>query len=112
MQMNTYFSKAIGFAFYPPQHIVVYPALGLVGEAGEFAEKVKKVIRDRPGMDFHDLDNKTSREMAKELGDILWYVANAAADLGYTLEEIAEMNISKLSDRSDRNVLSGSGDNR
>lgn len=109
MLMCEYFSRAISFAFY--KDTVTYPALGLAGEAGEVAEKVKKLLRDT-NIDMTDIPEDKAREIAKELGDVLWYVANLAADLHYTLDEIAEMNLAKLSDRADRNVLKGSGDNR
>jgi NTP pyrophosphatase (non-canonical NTP hydrolase) len=111
MRMNEYGESAVNFAFYPTP--VIYPALGLAGEAGEVAEKIKKIIRD--GSETPDLRNlppEETREIVKELGDVLWYIANLGYDLGYTLEEIAEMNLRKLSDRADRKVLSGSGDNR
>lgn len=109
MDMLEYQEKARAFAFYP--NPVIYPALGLTGEAGEVAEKIKKIIRDTD-VSLRDLPDDKTREIAKELGDVLWYVANLAADLKYTLEEIAELNIQKLSDRRDRNTLKGSGDNR
>lgn len=82
--------------------------LGLVGEAGEIAEKMKKVVRD------HDSDeSRIDRDdMAKELGDVLWYVAVLAQYFDVPLNDIAEKNIAKLADRQKRNVLSGSGDNR
>lgn len=78
------------------------------GEAGEAAEKVKKVIRDNGGV-FTD---ETKRATALELGDALWYVGAAARELGFSLEDIAVMNIEKLSSRKERGVLHGSGDNR
>ena len=82
--------------------------LGLVGESGEFAEKFKKILRDKEGK----LDSETNAELLKELGDVLWYVAQIAAELGLSLDDIAEHNIKKLYDRMDRGVLQGSGDNR
>lgn len=112
MQMNQYQGEARSFAIYPRASAVVYPALGLVGEAGEVAEKIKKVIRDVPGADLTDLPHDTKWQIAKEIGDVLWYCANLAHDLGFTLDEIANINLMKLSDRKDRNVLKGSGDNR
>lgn len=90
-------------AIYPDKHAIVYPALGLAGEAGEVAEKIKKWLRD--GTFDRDL-------LAKELGDVLWYIANLASDLGFSLEEIAELNLVKLRSRSERGTLQGSGDNR
>ena len=101
MSFTDYQIKARSFAFYDDK--LVYPALGLCGEAGEVAEKVKKFLRDGT------LDD---REVAKELGDVLWYLSNLAEDLGYDLMEIATINIYKLEDRARRNVLRGSGDNR
>lgn len=96
------------FAIYPESGkgtplALAYCALGLTGEAGEYSEKVKKLIRDGK------LDKPLS---AKELGDVLWYLTRSANELGYSLQDIAEINIVKLSDRQTRGVLSGSGDER
>ena len=82
---------------------LAYTALGLAGESGEYTEKVKKLIRDGK------LDKALA---AKELSDVLWYLTASANELGYTLTDIAEINIVKLSDRANRNVLQGSGDSR
>lgn len=90
-------------AVYPARLGLEYTALGLASEAGEFAGKVKKAIRDNT----YDAD-----AMAAELGDVLWYLARAAAELDYHLSTIAEMNVEKLKSRKERNVLSGSGDTR
>lgn len=106
MQINSYQDAALETAQYTDS--IIYPALGLTGEAGEVADKVKKVLRDNNGQ-FSD---ERKADIAKELGDVLWYVANMAYDLGYTLEEIAQMNINKLRSRAQRGVLGGSGDNR
>lgn len=108
MDIKDYQMQAIKTAIYPEQHRIVYPTLGLVGEAGEVAEKVKKVLRDNNG----EFTLKKKEELAKELGDVLWYIANLANDLKYDLETIAEMNINKLKSRQERNKLKGSGDNR
>lgn len=89
---------------YPEKHAIVYPALGLVGESGEIAEKVKKYLRG---------DKELDREgLLKELGDPLWYITSLADDLGYTLQEVVDANVEKLSSRKERGVLKGSGDNR
>lgn len=108
MNLNDYQQSALKTALYPRQYAIVYPALGLNGEAGEVADKVKKVIRDNDG----DFSSERREQIALELGDVLWYVATMAHDLGYSLDEIADMNIKKLADRVRRNKLSGSGDNR
>lgn len=108
MTLNEYQQAAIETANYPNSFKVIYPALGINGEAGEVAEKVKKVIRD----DGSIYTEEKRRELALEVGDVLWYCATMARDLGYTLEEIGEMNNAKLRSRKDRGVLSGSGDNR
>ena len=97
MDFKQYQTKAVSFAIYPATHKVLYPTLGLCGEAGEVAEKVKKQVRDGVF---------SRHETAKELGDVLWYLANLANDL------IAENNIEKLESRKERNVIQGSGDNR
>jgi NTP pyrophosphatase (non-canonical NTP hydrolase) len=89
---------------YPSKHAIVYPALGLSGESGEIAEKIKKWLRgDR------ELDEAL---LALEVGDVMWYVVSLADDLGYTLQEVIDLNVEKLSSRKERGVLKGSGDNR
>lgn len=85
-----------------------YVALGLAGEAGEFANKTKKIIRDRSGF----LTDGERGYLAQELGGVLWYVAAAAKELGFALHEIAVMNLAVLADRHERDVISGSGDDR
>ena len=82
--------------------------MGLSGEAGEVADKVKKVLRDRGGL----FDDAIRAEIALELGDVLWYVAQLASELGYELEDVANQNLQKLRDRSARGQLKGSGDHR
>lgn len=87
---------------------IVYLALGLNGESGEVAEKVKKIVRDQAGK-LTDFDRV---EIGKELGDVLWYLAMLAEELGISLEEVAQGNIDKLISRKERGVIHGSGDNR
>lgn len=108
MTLNEYQQKALETAIYPKEFRVIYPALGLTGEAGEVSDKVKKVIRDN-NMTF---DSSKCEEIAKELGDVLWYVATMANDLGYSLEMIGEMNYAKLKSRQERGKINGNGDNR
>ena len=82
--------------------------LGLAGEAGEAADKVKKILRDKGG--YASEEDRTA--LVKELGDVLWYVANVARYLGVSLSDVAESNREKLSSRKKRNKLHGEGDER
>jgi len=109
MNLNEYQKLALKTAIYPLDSHIIYPTLGLNGEAGEVAEKVKKVIRDKGG-DFEDQDTKL--EIMKELGDVLWYLSAIANDLGMTLNDVAKINLDKLRRRGERKQLQGSGDNR
>jgi NTP pyrophosphatase (non-canonical NTP hydrolase) len=95
-------------AEYPREAWLSYPALGLAGEAGEIAEHAKKAIRDDGGA----VSPERRSAMAKELGDVLWYVTQLASELGLELDEIARENLEKLFSRQRRGVLSGSGDER
>lgn len=108
LTLDEYQVIATETAIYPTEHDVVYPTLGLTGEAGEVSDKVKKVLRDNNG----EFSAERREEIAKEMGDVLWYLANLADDLGYDLSLIAYMNIDKLSSRKERGVLGGSGDKR
>jgi len=109
MDLNHYQQGARATARYPQVGAnPIYPTLGLCGEAGEVADKVKKVIRDDNGV-FSD----PVRESLKlELGDVLWYVAQLASELGFDLDTIARANLEKLASRAARNVIAGSGDQR
>ena len=82
--------------------------LGLCGEAGEIAEKTKKIIRDHDS-DFSKLDKD---DLKKELGDVLWHVAIIADHFDIELEAVGDTNIKKLASRLERGVISGSGDER
>lgn len=95
-------------ASYPRGAWLAYPALGLAGEAGEVAEHAKKAIRDDGG----EVSEQRRAAMAKELGDVLWYVAQLATELELDLDVIAQANLDKLLSRQQRGVLSGSGDER
>lgn len=85
-----------------------YAALGLCEESGEFAGRLKKIVRDKNGV----IDEDDRLLLKKELGDTLWYLVDAAYDLGFTLEEIAIENRDKCRDRVERDVIKGQGDNR
>jgi NTP pyrophosphatase (non-canonical NTP hydrolase) len=109
MTPNDYQTAALRTAIYPGMgQNFIYPCLGLVGEAGEVAEKVKKIIRDGDGT----LTDPDRDKIALELSDVCWYLAVLAFELDYTLEEIMQMNLDKLNSRKERGVISGSGDNR
>lgn len=88
---------------YPEDQAIEYLALGLNGEAGEVAEKVKKHIRDGKNLD---------ENFAKELGDVLWYLVRLVDELDSDIETVADQNLDKLFDRQERNVIKGDGDNR
>lgn len=108
MDFQDYQSKARETAVYPGDMSIIYPALGLCGEAGEVAEKVKKVVRDK-NCEFSDEDRMAIR---KELGDVLWYIAQICSDLDLRLESVAIANVEKLRLRKEKGTLSGSGDDR
>lgn len=116
MDLNEYQNKALETRQYPEEYKLIYPALGMTGEAGEVADKVKKVIRDfvivRDSNGSILVPENVRESLAKEICDVLWFVAIMAFDIGYSLEEIAKMNYDKLNSRKKRGVISGSGDNR
>ena len=108
MELNEYQKAALSTAIYPNDGTISCLALALCGEAGEVADKVKKVLRDKKGQFF--MTDLTA--IALELGDVLWYVANLAKVLGYDLSDIATLNIEKIKGRVERGTLHGTGDNR
>jgi NTP pyrophosphatase (non-canonical NTP hydrolase) len=109
LSVNDYQTAALQTAFYPNQgNNLIYPVLGVCGESGEVAEKVKKLIRDGDGT----LTDPDREKIALELSDVCWYVAVLAYELDYTMEEIMQMNLDKLASRAERGVIAGSGDNR
>ncbi len=109
MDFKTYQKQARLTAQYPNLGSNnIYPTLGLVGEAGEVAEKVKKVIRDKKGI----FDEESKEGIKKELGDVLWYISNLCNEFNFELEEVALQNLEKLRLRAAKDKISGSGDNR
>ena len=109
MDFNTYQKKARLTAQYPNLGSnYIYPTLGLVGEAGEVAEKVKKVIRDKKGI----FDDESKNGLKKELGDVLWYVSNLCTEFNFSLDDIALQNLEKLKLRAAKGKIFGSGDDR
>lgn len=108
MTLGEYQKVALSTNINPGNQIFFDRMFGLVGEAGEMADKVKKWIRD-DGADWDKLDKKM---MASELGDVMWYVATLADTLGFSLEEVGQQNVAKLQDRKKRDKLAGAGDKR
>jgi NTP pyrophosphatase (non-canonical NTP hydrolase) len=109
MDFQDYQERSRSTARYPQAGSnPIYPTLGLCGEAGEVADKVKKVLRDRGG----HFDAQVRDDLLLELGDVLWYVAQLATELDLSLDAIAEANLAKLASRAARNVIAGHGDRR
>ena len=109
MELNHYHRESRKTALYPNVgDNPIYPTLGLVGEAGEVADKVKKILRDKKGV----FDKASKDDIKFELGDVLWYVSQLSSELGYELEEVAHANLQKLNSRKSRGKIQGSGDNR
>ena len=109
MTAEFYEMKASQTAIFPKNQALEYLALGLTSEAGEVAGKVKKLIRD--GADREDYELKKIA-IASEIGDVLWYCAMLATEVGVPLNEIMKDNLKKLHSRKERGTLHGSGDNR
>ena len=109
MDFKTYQKQARLTAQYPNLGSNnIYPTLGLVGEAGEVAEKIKKVIRDKNGI----FDDESKKGIKKELGDVLWYLSNLCTEFEFSLDDVALQNLEKLKQRAAKGKISGSGDNR
>ena len=108
MQLDDYQDNAKKTAIYAPEHKILYPALGLAGEAGEVANKVNKIMRDG----VPKVPSAWKHQLASEIGDVLWYCAVLASDLNVSLGTIAAQNIEKLERRKRTGTLQGSGDKR
>jgi NTP pyrophosphatase (non-canonical NTP hydrolase) len=106
--LDMYQKVALTTAIYPREQAIIYPTLGLTGEAGEVANKVKKIIRDGSNKD----DDSLVSEIKSEIGDCLWYIAVLASDFNIKLSDIASANIEKLALRQKNNTIHGSGDDR
>jgi NTP pyrophosphatase (non-canonical NTP hydrolase) len=104
-KFSDYQKSAMDLRLSRDNHIT-YATLGLVGEAGELANKVKKLLRGDPERD------ELLAGVKAEMGDVLWYLAALAEDLNVDLSEIAGENIDKLHSRQTRGKLLGGGDNR
>ena len=109
VELSEYQARSRATAVYPNAgRELAYPALGLCGEAGEVAEKVKKAMRDDGGV----LTPERREALGAELGDVLWYLAQLATEAGLDLDALAEGNLAKLRSRQERGALAGSGDLR
>ncbi|MBD5199376.1 MAG: nucleoside triphosphate pyrophosphohydrolase family protein [Bacteroidales bacterium] len=108
MEFNEYQKRALSTAIFPNDNSITYLSLALCGEAGEIADKVKKVIRDQNGK-YSPPDLEA---IAMEIGDVLWYAANLANALGYDFDRVAALNLDKIISRFERGTLHGNGDNR
>ena len=108
LQFSDYCKAAASTDRYPNECKPWVYALGLTGEAGELADKIKKVYRDKGGV----FKQEEREAIVKELGDVLWYLTRLGATLGFSLEQIAEINVEKLADRAKRGKIGGSGDDR
>jgi NTP pyrophosphatase (non-canonical NTP hydrolase) len=113
MNFSEYQTQARVTALYPNAgDDFIYPTLGLVGEAGEFANKIKKLMRDQQVFKPSEVSAETKQEVLKELGDVLWYVSCIASEFDVELNDVAQYNLDKLRSRQERGTLNGDGDNR
>lgn len=113
MELNAYQEKALGTAEYPNiGNNLVYPALGIAGESGELVDKVKKLWRNEGKTSGKAITDAQRNELVKEMGDVLWYLAALASEVGVKLGAVAVVNILKLEDRKARGVIKSQGDNR
>lgn len=109
MQFNDYQAQALKTAIYPDRgNNILYPTLGLCGEAGEVAELIKKMVRDDEGV----MTPERKAKLTKELGDVLWYVAVVSQEAGIYLGDVAQGNLDKLANRKELGLLQGSGSDR
>lgn len=116
LDFNEYQKKAHETADYPSgtigedRHAVdyIYPAFGLSEEAGEVAGKFAKAVRDNQGV----LDGERRLQIEKELGDVLWFVAELCTVLNIDMGSVAQTNLDKLASRKARGVIHGNGDDR
>ena len=106
--LDMYQQVAKQTAIYPREQAIIYPTLGLTGEAGEVANKVKKIIRD----DGNKINEGLVQEISAEIGDCLWYISVLADDIGFKLSDIANSNLIKLENRKKKGTIHGSGDKR
>lgn len=113
IEFNEYDEAALSTVTYPDAGTnTIYPVLKLAGEAGEVADKIGKLWRNHGWIQSSEYTEEDRIEIMKELGDVLWYISALARELGYNLEDVANLNILKLDDRKKRDVIKSEGDNR
>ncbi len=108
MNFNEYQKEAYKTLIHKDRDNLAYFALGVAGESGEVADKIKKIFRDKGGV----MSTDDKKDVAKEMGDVLWYLSQLTQYIGMDFAEIAQMNLDKLKSRQERGTLAGSGDNR
>lgn len=108
MTFDEYQNESKKTAQYPKDLALYYLGLGIAGEAGEVAEKIKKILRNDNGK----ITDESTELLKKELGDVLWYIAQVANELNFSMNDVADTNLKKLFDRMDRGVLKSQGDTR
>jgi len=108
MDFNGYQFEASNFRVYPDDAKIIYPALGIAGEAGEVANKVKKILRDSSGR----MSEEVFLAIVDELEDVGWYIAAMCDDLGISMESVFTANLTKLYGREVAGTIQGSGDKR
>ena len=108
MDFNHYQKEAYKTLLHKDRDHLAYFALGIAGESGEVADKIKKIFRDKDGI----MTEADKEDVGKELGDVLWYLSQLAQYIGMDFADVAQMNLDKLKSRHERGVLGGSGDNR
>lgn len=110
MELNEYQKKALETAMHGEKYKIIYPAIGLGNEAGEVLGKIKKWLRGDDGEG--EMSKERKEALRDELGDVLWYIATLAHDLGFELDDVAKVNVEKLRSRKERGTIKGDGDKR
>lgn len=110
MEFNEYQKRSLETAVHGDKYKIIYPAIGIGNESGEILGKIKKWMRGDDG--DGDMSNERKDAIKDELGDVLWYMAVLAHDLGIEFDDVAKINVAKLKSRKERGVIKGDGDKR
>lgn len=110
MEFNEYQKRALETAIHDKKYKIIYPAIGIGNESGEILGKIKKWMRGDDG--DGDMSKERKEAIKDELGDVLWYMAILAHDLGIPFDDVAKINLAKLKSRKERGVIKGDGDKR